>query len=109
MEDANPHPPKSPPKPVEPSPPRHTCSAQCSRPSPELQTDERGDADSELFHMHVGTLQLNQRWIDQGVSTRLTAAVVFGIAAAGFLAGVLATRAWDGVLAWGWVPRLVWA
>lgn len=73
---------------------------ECTRPSPELDTDEKGDANGELFHVHVGTLQLRQRWAEREVSKSLTATVLFGIILASFLAGILATRAWDGVLGW---------
>lgn len=66
--------------------------------------DSKGDADNELFHMHVGTLSLRQKWAEREVSPSLTAVVVCAIALAGFLAGVLATRAWDGALAWRLCP-----
>lgn len=84
-----------------PSSPRTSCSAgRCSRPSPELETDDNGDADKELFHVHVGTLQLRQRWVDREVSKSLTAAVLCGVVLVSFLVGILATRAWDGALGW---------
>lgn len=56
--------------------------------------------------MHVGTLSLRQKWADREVSKSLTAVVICAIAVAGFLAGVLATKAWDGVLAWRFCPAM---
>lgn len=56
--------------------------------------------------MHVGTLQLRQKWAEREVSRSLTAVVVCAIVVAAFLAGVLATRAWDGMLAWRWCPAM---
>lgn len=46
----------------------------------------------EMFYMRIGTFRLRQNWLDREVSPSLTAAVAFGIAAAGFAAGLLTSR-----------------
>ena len=43
---------------------------------------------------------MRQRWVDREVSKSLTATVLCGVVLLSFLAGILATRAWDGVLGW---------
>lgn len=49
----------------------------------------------ELFFMRIGTLRLRQRWLDREVSPSLTGAAVVGIAAAGLVAGFMASRVLD--------------
>ncbi|KAK2039100.1 hypothetical protein LZ31DRAFT_599096 [Colletotrichum somersetense] len=53
----------------------------------------RGEVDvEEIFHMRIGRFRFRQRWIEREVSESLTVAVAFCIAAAGFVAGLAASR-----------------
>ncbi|KAK5658699.1 hypothetical protein OQA88_1508 [Cercophora sp. LCS_1] len=83
------------------------------RPSTQLRPDLNGvvDGAEELFYMRLGVLRLRQRWIDREVSSSLTVAVALGIAAGGFVAGVLVSRWFDSIVVasqpWHAVPLAV--
>ncbi|GKT40088.1 uncharacterized protein ColSpa_00269 [Colletotrichum spaethianum] len=63
------------------------------RESMRVKPNWRGDVDvEEMFHLRVGKFSFRQRWIDREVSSSLTAAVGFCIAAGGFVAGFAASR-----------------
>lgn len=65
------------------------------RPSTELRLDKRGEVSvEELFYMRVATLRLSRRWVGC-VDPRLTGAMGLVVAAMGFVAGFMATRAVD--------------
>ncbi|PKS10629.1 hypothetical protein jhhlp_002384 [Lomentospora prolificans] len=65
-------------------------SKQSQRPSPALDPDAHGNVDSELFHAHIGTIQLRQRWHEREISPSLTLAVMLALASGGFFMGIFA-------------------
>lgn len=64
-----------------------------------MKPNWKGDTDvDEMFHMRLGKFSFRQRWIDREISPSLTAAVMFSIAAGGFVAGFAASRLLDSCL-----------
>ncbi|KEZ44158.1 hypothetical protein SAPIO_CDS3082 [Scedosporium apiospermum] len=65
-------------------------SKQSPRPSPPFNPDADGNVEHELFHAHIGTIQLRQHWLQREISPSLTAAVMVLLVTGGFFLGVLA-------------------
>ena len=67
-----------------------------SRSSTELKPNCQGEISvEEMFFIRIGRFSFRQRWIDREISPSLTGAAVVGIAAAGFVAGLVTSRVVD--------------